>query len=101
LAARDLLGEAVRRAADAGLQAATKFIAVGPIDEDARSFYAHFGFRKVVGDVAGHMYLRIDEAWQRLTNSRSQVRHWRRRGFRIIVCGCLVLSRIDGGYGSS
>ncbi|MGP0110092.1 MAG: GNAT family N-acetyltransferase [Acidimicrobiales bacterium] len=59
---RDLLIEAIERAADAGTHVAARFIAVDPIDEAARAFYAKFGFRLVEGDVRGRMYLRIDEA---------------------------------------
>jgi GNAT superfamily N-acetyltransferase len=59
---RDLLIEAIERAADAGTHVAARFIAVDPIDEAARAFYAKFGFRRVEGDVEGRMYLRIDEA---------------------------------------
>ena len=59
---RDLLIEAIERAADAGTHVAARFIAVDPIDEAARAFYAKFGFRLVEGDVEGRMYLRIDEA---------------------------------------
>jgi len=59
---RDLLIEALGRAADAGSQVAAKFVAVDPIDESARAFYQRFGFRDVVGDPEGRMYIRIDEA---------------------------------------
>jgi predicted N-acetyltransferase YhbS len=59
---RDLLVEAIERAAAAGQHAAARFIAVDPIDEHARSFYGAFGFRRVDGDNADRMYLRIDEA---------------------------------------
>jgi GNAT superfamily N-acetyltransferase len=59
---RDLLIEAIERAADAGTHVAARFIAVDPIDEAARAFYAKFGFRLVEGDMEGRMYLRIDEA---------------------------------------
>jgi GNAT superfamily N-acetyltransferase len=59
---RDLLIEAIERAADAGTQAAARFIAVDPIDEAARAFYAKFGFRQVEGDAGGRMFLRIDDA---------------------------------------
>jgi hypothetical protein len=52
----------VLRAAVAGEHAAARFIAVDPIDEDARSFYAAFGYKAVEGDDGGRMYLRIDEA---------------------------------------
>jgi GNAT superfamily N-acetyltransferase len=59
---RDLLIEAIERAAVAGTHAAARFIAVDPIDENARSFYAVFGFKAVPGDDGGRMYLRIDHA---------------------------------------
>lgn len=59
---RDLLIEAIEKAADAGTYVAARSIAVDPIDEAARAFYAKFGFRQVEGDVGGRMYLRIDEA---------------------------------------
>jgi len=59
---RDLLIEAIERAAMAGQHAAARFIAADPIDENARSFYAAFGFQPVQGDLGGRMYLRIDEA---------------------------------------
>ena len=59
---RDLLVEAIERAATAGEHTAARFIAVDPVDENARSFYAAFGFKAVEGDEGGRMYLRIDEA---------------------------------------
>ena len=59
---RDLLIEAIERAADAGTHVAARFIAVDPIDEAARAFYAKFGFSLVEGDMEQRMYLRIDEA---------------------------------------
>lgn len=59
---RDLLVEAIERAALAGEHAAARFIAVDPIDDNARAFYAAFGFKEVPGDGGGRMYLRIDEA---------------------------------------
>lgn len=59
---RDLLIEAIERAADAGTHVAARFIAVDPINESVRAFYAKFGFRRVEGDVEGRMYLRIDDA---------------------------------------
>jgi GNAT superfamily N-acetyltransferase len=66
---RDLLIEAVERAADAGTQVAARFIAVDPIDEGARAFYARFAFRQIEGDAGGRMYLRIDEALAALGGS--------------------------------
>lgn len=59
---RDLLIDAVYRAATAGESAAARFIAVDPIDESARSFYGAFGFLDVPGDEHGRMFMRIDEA---------------------------------------
>lgn len=59
---RDLLVEAIERAALAGEHAAARFIAVDPIDDNARAFYAAFGFKAVPGDQGGRMFLRIDEA---------------------------------------
>jgi GNAT superfamily N-acetyltransferase len=59
---RDLLVDAIFQAALAGEHAAARFIAVDPIDDSARRFYSHFGFRDVPGDGDGRMYLRIDEA---------------------------------------
>ena len=59
---RDLLIDAIKQAAIAGQHAAARFIAVDPIDENARSFYRAFGFQPVNGDAGGRMYLRIDEA---------------------------------------
>jgi GNAT superfamily N-acetyltransferase len=59
---RDLMIDAIVRAATAGKSAAARFIAVDPIDESARKFYVKFGFQEIVGDERGRMYLRIDEA---------------------------------------
>jgi GNAT superfamily N-acetyltransferase len=59
---RDLLIEAIERAADAGTQVAARFIAVDPIDEGAKAFYMKFAFRRIEGDSGGRMYIRIDEA---------------------------------------
>jgi GNAT superfamily N-acetyltransferase len=59
---RDLLIEAIERAADAGTQVAARFIAVDSIDENARSFYAKFAFTQVEGDAGDRMYIRIDDA---------------------------------------
>jgi GNAT superfamily N-acetyltransferase len=68
---RDLLIEAIERAAAAGEQAAARFIAVDPIDENARAFYMAFGFKSVSGGGERRMYLRIDEALKALED-RSQ-----------------------------
>jgi GNAT superfamily N-acetyltransferase len=59
---RDLLIEAIERAADAGTQVAARFIAVDPIDENARAFYDKFAFKQIQGDSGGRMYIRIDDA---------------------------------------
>jgi GNAT superfamily N-acetyltransferase len=67
---RDLLVDAIVQAAAAGSYAAARFIAVDPIDEGARAFYRHFGFRDVEGDEAGRMYLRVDHAVEALTEGR-------------------------------
>ncbi len=66
---RDLLIEAIERAADAGTQAAARFIAVDPIDENARAFYDMFAFKQIQGDRGGRMYLRIDDALAALEGS--------------------------------
>lgn len=59
---RDLLIDAIAQAAAVGQHAAARFIAVEPIDESARAFYGHFGFRDIDGDDHGRMFIRIDEA---------------------------------------
>lgn len=63
---RDLLVDAIAQAAAAGEHAAARFIAVDPIDDRARSFYAAFGFRDIPGDreegKTSRMYIRLDEA---------------------------------------
>ncbi|HUY63749.1 MAG TPA: GNAT family N-acetyltransferase [Acidimicrobiales bacterium] len=63
---RNLLVDAVVQAAAAGEHAAARFIAVDPIDDRARSFYAAFGFRDIPGDgeegKGRRMYIRLDEA---------------------------------------
>ncbi len=59
---RDLMVDAIKSAASAGHYAAARFIAVDPIDEAARAFYARFGFRNVDGDPEGRMFIRLDEA---------------------------------------
>ena len=58
---RDLLVDAVLQAVAAGEHAAARFIAVDPIDEAARAFYQHFGFRDVPGDEHHRLFLRLDE----------------------------------------
>ena len=59
---RDLMIDAIVHAAAAGQHAAARFIAVDPINESARAFYARFGFRDIEGDERGRMFMRIDEA---------------------------------------
>ena len=59
---RDLMIDAVVHAAAAGQHAAARFIAVDPINESARAFYARFGFRDIEGDELGRMFMRIDDA---------------------------------------
>ena len=66
---RDLLIEAIERAADAGTQVAARFIAVDPIDENARAFYDKFAFKQIQGDAGGRMYLRIDDVLAALEDS--------------------------------
>ena len=58
---RDLLVDAVLQAVAAGEHAAARFMAVDPIDEAARTFYQHFGFRDVAGDEHHRLFLRLDE----------------------------------------
>jgi GNAT superfamily N-acetyltransferase len=59
---RDLLVAAIEQAATASRHVAARFIAVDPIDDGARAFYRHFGFKDVPGDEHGRMFLRIDHA---------------------------------------
>jgi predicted N-acetyltransferase YhbS len=59
---RDLLIDAIGQAAAAGQHAAARFIAVDPINQSARDFYGHFGFRDIDGDDLGRMFMRIDDA---------------------------------------
>lgn len=59
---RDLLIDAVEQAALAGEHAAARFIAVDPIDDQARLFYSHFGFCAIGEDEGGRMFVRIDSA---------------------------------------
>ncbi len=66
---RDLLVEAIGRAADAGAQVAARFIGVDPIDEDARHFYRKFGFKQIEGDSEARMFLRIDHAIEALNGA--------------------------------
>ena len=55
---RDLLVAAIEQAATASRHVAGRFIAVDPIDENARDFHRHFGFKDVPGDERGRMFLR-------------------------------------------
>ena len=66
---RDLLVDAIIWATHAGEQAAAKFICVDPIDDGARTFYKHFGFRDIEGDEHGRMYLSIADAQAALLGS--------------------------------
>lgn len=59
---RDLLIDAIDQALRVSERSAAPFIAVDPIDEQARAFYEHFGFRSIAGDEAGRMFLRVDHA---------------------------------------
>lgn len=67
---RDLLVAAVEEAAAAGQHAAARFIAVDPIDENARRFYAKFGFLDIRGDAGERMFMRIDQAIATFTERR-------------------------------
>lgn len=58
---RDLLFDALARAAESSDIAASQFVAVDPIDTEARSFYSKFGFRDIGGDEGERMFLRMDE----------------------------------------
>ena len=66
---RDLLIDAIRVAAAAGELVAARFIAVDPLNDRARSFYAAFGFRGIPDDPDGRMFIRIDEAIDALTRT--------------------------------
>ena len=59
---RDMLIDAVKRSVNAGTSAAARFIAVDPIDDAARAFYRHFGFRDIVGDYNLRMYISMAAA---------------------------------------
>jgi len=63
---RDLLVDAIDRSVVAANEVAAQFISVDPIDESARAFYTHFGFRSVEGDTEGRMFVRVDEAIEAL-----------------------------------
>lgn len=66
---RDLLVDAIIRATHAGEQVAARFICVDPIDDGARAFYKHFGFKDIEGDEHGRMYLSITQAQAALSQS--------------------------------
>ena len=53
---RDLLVDAIIRAAHAGEQVEARFICVDPKDDGARAFYKRFGFTDIEGDEHGRMY---------------------------------------------
>ncbi|HVT78305.1 MAG TPA: GNAT family N-acetyltransferase [Acidimicrobiales bacterium] len=57
---RDLIVDALLRAADAGERVAARFVAVDPIDQQAVDFYTKFGFTAIPGDSGGRMYVRLD-----------------------------------------
>ncbi len=59
---RDMLIDAIKRSVHAGTSAAARFIAVDPIDDTAQTFYRHFGFQHIVGDLNGRMYISIAAA---------------------------------------
>jgi GNAT superfamily N-acetyltransferase len=59
---RDLLIDALGHAVTAGTHAAARVIGVDPIDENARAFYKHFGFREIDGDLGSRMFMRLDDA---------------------------------------
>jgi GNAT superfamily N-acetyltransferase len=58
---RDLLIDAIRVAATAGELVAARFIAVDPLNAQARAFYTAFGFRDIPTDPQDRMYIRLDE----------------------------------------
>jgi GNAT superfamily N-acetyltransferase len=58
---RDLIFDALARAAESSDIAASQFVAVDPIDAEARSFYAKFGFRDIGEDEGERMFLRMDD----------------------------------------
>jgi GNAT superfamily N-acetyltransferase len=57
-----LLFEALHRAALAAEHAASRLIAVDPMDESARAFYLRWGFRPVEGDPGGRLFIRTRDA---------------------------------------
>ena len=59
---RDLLVDAIGQAVLAGEHAAARFIAVDPIDDNARGYYEAFGFRSIDEDSGRRMFMRLDEA---------------------------------------
>jgi len=67
---RDLLVDAIIRAAHAGEQVAARFICVDPIDDGAQAFYKRFGFIDIEGDEHGRMYLSIAAALAAILEAR-------------------------------
>lgn len=59
---RDLLVFAVNQAIEGAHAIAARFIAVDPIDDAARAFYAHNGFNDVPSDPGGRMFLSLKQA---------------------------------------
>ncbi len=59
---RDLLIEAIERAADSGAQVATRLMAADPIDQATPASCTKFGFRPIEANARGRRYLRIEEA---------------------------------------
>jgi GNAT superfamily N-acetyltransferase len=57
-----LLFEALHRGALAAEHAAARLIAVDPIDDRARAFYARWGFQPVDGDPQGRLFIRTRDA---------------------------------------
>lgn len=57
----DLLIHALRKAVEASRQVASAVIEVDVLDEAARGFYAHFGFRALIDDKL-HLYLPMADA---------------------------------------
>jgi hypothetical protein len=57
-----LLVHAVQRIVFAAETIAARFVAVDPLDEEARQWYAERGFTAIDGDEGGRMFLRLDDA---------------------------------------
>jgi GNAT superfamily N-acetyltransferase len=58
----ELLLSALQKVFQATELVAARFIAVDPLDEEAREWYTRRGFRAVQGDAGGRMFVRIDDA---------------------------------------